>query len=167
MNITLSKLDKTLRFFLSAYIITLTIGVAIGLIYVRTTTNMSAQGTIERYNGNDEGEIDFEMQVNYAKSISELLMTTHNHIFGFSFIFLSIGMIFYFNSIIEGFWKKFLMVEPLISAVVTFGSIWGMRFIHENFVYLIFISATLLYLSYFAMAGISFYELVFKSDSRN
>ncbi len=98
------------------------------------------------------------------KPISEMLITTHNHILGFSFIFFITGMIFYFNSIISGFWKSFLLIEPTISIVITFGSIWLMRFVHEDFVYLTILSSVILYLSFFIMAGVSAYELKFKKS---
>ncbi len=164
MNIELYKFNKSLKKLLSTYLIVLTVGVLCGLLFLNSTTSFSSKGAIERFKGSDVVELDDEIDFNisYEKSLSEMLMTTHNHVLGFSFIFISLGIIFYFNSIIVGFWKNFLIVEPFVSILVSFGSIWGMRFIDENFVYITIISASLLYLSYFIIAGVSFYELVFK-----
>ncbi|MCH8326424.1 MAG: hypothetical protein IIB83_07685 [Bacteroidetes bacterium] len=100
----------------------------------------------------------------YPKTISEMLITTHNHLIGFALIFFAIGLIFYFNSIITGFWKIFLMIEPLVSTIVTFASIWGMRYIAQEFVYLAAVSSALIYLSFFIMSVIIFYELIFKKN---
>ncbi len=164
MNIKLFELDKTLKNFLIAILFVLTTGLGTGLIYLNYTTDYTPKGTIQRYNGTDiEQEMDdFDIPEYYPKPISEILITTHNHILGFSFIFFITGLIFYFNSIINGFWKSFLLIEPPISIVITFGSIWLMRFVHENFVYLTFFSSIILYFSFFFMVSVSVYELKFK-----
>ncbi|MCH7770305.1 MAG: hypothetical protein IIA49_04710 [Bacteroidetes bacterium] len=164
MSYKLFELDKTLKNFLIAILFVLTTGLGAGLIYLNYTTDYTPKGTIERFNGtNIEQEMDdFDIPENYPKPISEMLITTHNHILGFSFIFFITGMIFYFNSIINGFWKAFLLIEPTISIVITFGSIWLMRYLHEDFVYLTIFSSIILYLSFFFMASVSVYEMKFK-----
>ncbi len=163
MNITLKSLSNSLKKFIAVYIIVVSIGVGIGLTFLHHTTSFSPKGTIERFNGdklNDDS--DFEVQVNYSKPISEMLITTHNHVLGLAFIFFSIGIIFYFNTVINGKWKLFIMIEPLISIIISFGSIWLMRYVQEEFVYLAVISASIMYLSFYFMAFISLYELIFK-----
>jgi len=164
MSKKLFELDKTLKNFLMAIIFVMSCGVITGLIYLNYTTGYSSEGTSLRFNGSNEtsSEDDFEIPDNYPKPVSEMLITTHNHILGFSFIFFIIGSIFYFNSIIEDFWKTFLLVEPIISVLITFGSLWLMRYYDSNFVYLAILSSTVLYLSYFIMAFVSLYELKFK-----
>ena len=164
MEIRLFKLEKGLKLLLSFFLIVLTIGVSVGVVYLKFTTKMNAKGTIERYNGSTETE--FEVQENYPKSISEMLVTTHSHVIIFAIIFLIIGIIFYFSSIINGFWKIFLITEPLISTLVTFTSIWGIRFIDELFVYLTIFSAILMYLSFYIMSFLALYELIFMKNER-
>jgi len=169
MNYKLFELDKALKNFLIAILFVLTTGLGTGLIYLNYTTKYSTKGATERFNGTniEQGIDDFGIPDNYPKPISEMLITTHNHILGFSFIFFITGMIFYFNSIINGLWKSFLLIEPTISIVITFGSIWLMRFVHEDFVYLTILSSAILYLSFFIMAGCSAYELIFKKISNH
>jgi hypothetical protein len=164
MNIKLFELDSTLKNFLLAILFVLTCGVVIGLIYLNQTTNYSLDGATERFNGSEQvgGEDEFAIPENYPKPLQEMLLTTHNHIFGFTFLFFITGIIFYFNSVLTGFWKTFLLVEPILSVLVTFGSIWLMRYIDAGFVYLTIISSVLLYLSFFVMAAVSAYELIFK-----
>jgi hypothetical protein len=162
----LYKLDKTLKRFLSTFVIVLTIGVSVGLLYLKYTTNMTSDGTVERYNGSKMSDDEFEIVENYQKPISEMLLTTHSHIITFSLIFVFLGIIFYFNSLIVGFWKDFLIVEPLISTIITFSSIWGIRYIHEGFVYITFISSSLMYISFYLMSVISIYELMFKKNEK-
>jgi len=167
MSYKLFEFDKTLKNFLIAILFVLTTGLGTGLIYLSYTTNYTPKGTAERFNGTniEQGINDFDIPENYPKPISEMLLTTHNHILGFSFIFFITGLIFYFNSIINGFWKSFLLIEPIISIVITFGSIWLVRFVHEDFVYLTILSSSILYLSFFIMVGVSAYELKFKNES--
>jgi len=163
MNITLKSLSSSLKKFIAVYIIVISIGVGTGLTFLNHKTSFSPKGTIARFNGDKKNiDSDFEIQENYPKPISEMLITTHNHILGLAFIFFSIGLIFYFNSIIIGKWKLFIMIEPLVSIIISFGSIWLMRFVDEHFVYLAVVSASIMYLSFYFMAIISLYELIFK-----
>jgi len=166
MNIKLYQLESSLKKFLSAFVIVLSIGVIMGLAYLSQTTSYSTKKTIERFNGS-QINIDDEMvdiPDTYPKPVSEMLLSTHNHIIGFSLLFFAIGFIFYFNSVINGSWKLFLIIEPLVSTIVTFGSIWGMRFITKEFVYLAALSSTLIYLSFFTMSTVILYELIFKKN---
>lgn len=164
MNQKLFQLNSDLKKILFLFVFTLTIGVSVGILYLSQTTNLSASGTISRYNG-DTVEDEFEIPENYPKSFGELLLTTHNHVISFSLIFILLGLVFYFNSVITGKLKTLLIVEPFISTIVTFGSIWLVRFWDENFIYLTIISAVLLYTSFYIMSFVILYELLFKKES--
>lgn len=167
MKIELYKLDRQLKNFLLIFVLVMTTGVGTGLAFLYTTTGMSSSGTVTRYNGSEvaDSEDEFEIPEHYPKPISELLITTHNHIISMALIFLSVGMIFYFNTVVNGFWKGFLLFEPMVSVVLTFGSIWGMRFLNPSFVYLTMLSGILMYTSYFVIVGILVYELKFKKST--
>ena len=159
----LHQLEKNLKYFLSLFLIVMSVGVTIGLIYVRTTTNISSQGTVNRYAGSEVKD-EFDIPEHYPKPVSDMLMTTHNHIISFAMIFGMIGILFYFNSMITGTWKFILMAEPLISTIITFGSIWGIRFISPEFAYITIISGVLMYITYYVMVGMMLYELLLYSE---
>ena len=161
----LCQLDNILKYFLSLFLIVMTIGVTIGLIYVRTTTNISTKGTVHQYAGSETKD-EFDIPVHYPKPISDMLMTTHNHIISFAMIFGMIGVLFYFNSMITGMWKFALMAEPLISTLITFGSIWGIRCITPEFAYITMISGILMYITYYLMVGVMLYELLLYSEKK-
>ncbi len=164
-KISLSQLEKPLRIFLFAFVLVLTTAVITGIIYLYTKTSLTPKGALVNYNGDEVKEGDeIGIPENYPKPINELLLTTHNHLFGFAFIFFSLGGIFYFSSVVKGFWKAFLMTEPLFSAIITWGSLWLMRFVHPGFVWLTAMSSVILYLSFFIMVGIVSYELLFKKS---
>ena len=166
MNYSLFQFDKTLKKFLIAILFTLSCGVVTGLIFLNHTTALSPKGAEVHFKGSEQnsGADEFDIPENYPKPVSEMLITTHNHIFGFTMIFFITGIIFYFNSIINGGWKTFLLVEPVLSILITFGSIWGIRYLHPSFTYLAIASSSVLYLSFFIMAGVSVYELAFKKS---
>lgn len=149
--------NKSLKIFFIVYLLVITIGVSTGLTFLKHTTSLTPKGAVARFNGDEIKSED--IIENYPKPISEMLLTTHNHVLGLSFIFLSVGLIFYFYSRIKERWKLFLMIEPLISIVVTFGSIWLMRFVNKNFVYLAAASSFLMYLCFYVMVSIALFEL--------
>ena len=161
----LHQLDIILKYFLSLLLIVMTIGVTIGIIYVQSTTNISTEGTVHQYAGSETKD-EFDIPEHYPKPISDMLMTTHNHIISLAMIFGMIGLLFYFNSMITGIWKFVFMAEPLISTLITFGSIWGIRFIASEFAYITMISGILMYLAYYIMVGIMLYELLLYSEKK-
>lgn len=165
MNIQLFNLDKTLKLFLAAYIILILAGMVSGLAYLYTTTDYTPKGTMERINGSEINvEDDFEIPEKYPKPASELFVTIHNHLLGFAAFLLPLGFIFYFNVTIKGFLKAFIMIEPMFGAIITFGSMWLIRFVHPYFAYLTIISSLLIYACFFTMAAVCLYELLIKKD---
>lgn len=162
MKTDLRYLNKDLKSILVLYIIVLTIGILLGLLYISNITDSSTQGMVNNIKGNEELRDEFTEDINLGKSVNSLLMTTHNHILGFAFIFLSITLIFNYNTIIKGRLKRFIIIEPFISIILTFGSFWLIKFVHPSFYLLTIFSAILLYGSYFLMAGISIYDLLKK-----
>ena len=160
-NILLHQLPAKLKLLLLLTVVNLTVGVGIGLYYVANTTELTPTGTAEHFSGS-EIDAEFDIPEKYPKPVSELLITTHNHILSLSLIFLVIGGIFYFNSSISSGMKTFLIAEPFISIITTFGGIWLMRFVHPAFVYLVIPSGILMYGCYFVMAGVLLYELGLK-----
>ncbi len=155
----MNKMTKQVIYLQICFLIMITIGVSIGLGLVLQSTHLTPTGTIEQYVGsltNDE----FEIPEHFPKPIQEMLMTTHSHVLSFSIIFLIIGFIFSQNTIISGKLKTFLIIEPYIAILTTFGGIWLMRYIHNYFVYLIIPSGVLMYTSFYIMVTISLVDLL-------
>ena len=161
----LYEFPRKLKFLCFITVMNLTIGVGVGLYYVFQTTQLTTNGTEEHFRGSIIKD-DFEIPEKYPKPTSELLNTTHTHILSMTFIFLIIGGLFYFNSIITGILKTFLIIEPFISILLTFGGIWLIRFIHPSFSYLVIISGSLMYLCFFIMIITISYELIMKNNKR-
>ena len=72
----LHQLDNNLKYFLSLFLIVMTIGVTIGLIYVRSTTNISAEGTVHRYAGSEaKDEFDITNNTDEEQKLFDMLET--------------------------------------------------------------------------------------------
>ncbi|MBI5216693.1 MAG: hypothetical protein HY960_13150 [Ignavibacteriae bacterium] len=158
----LKDADTTLRLFLTAFLLVLTIGYSIGLFFVEHKSSGSPSGLVEEYRGTPEGIESAELK--YEKSADEMYIFLHNHILSLSFVFFALGGLFYFSSIKES-WKTLLMVEPLIAIITTFGGIWAMRFVSEHFVWLVLISGTSMVGCYFVMVGLMLKELWFRKTN--
>uniref|UniRef100_A0A7V3E795 Uncharacterized protein n=1 Tax=Ignavibacterium album TaxID=591197 RepID=A0A7V3E795_9BACT len=161
MSMKIFQFPKQLKFLIASLLLSLTFGVIIGLGFLYYTTSYSTTKAIERYNGSQITN-EFEIAENYPKPISEIFITTHNHIIAFTLIFTVVGFIFYFTSIPNNRLKNFLLIEPFISIIISFGSLWLIRFVNENFVYLMAVSSSFIYLSYFTMVSLILYEIFFK-----
>ena len=157
-------LDDTLKKFLLTFLLLLTSGLVSGLVYLFSTTNFAPEKTVIRYAGEQKqgNEDEFDIPETYPKPFSEMLLTTHTHLLGFAFIFFPVGLLFYCNSVLVGGWKLFLLVEPMLSILITFSSLWAVRYLSPVFVYVTITSGLLTYLSYFIMTGILFYELAIR-----
>ena len=156
-NLKLKDLDQTAKIFLSFFLITMLIGIFTGLGYIYYTTDMNPGGTIEHYKGSKV--LDDEIPEEFPKPLEGMILTTHAHVNSFALISLVIGMIFYFNSYINGKLKLLLMIEPFVSTIITFTSLWFLRYMNDQFVYIVMISSFLMYLFWAIMILISLYEL--------
>ena len=158
---TLQTLDKNLKKILIYYLITLGVGFSLGVLYVYLNSEFSSSGMIEQYLGNND---DWDPKL--PKTLQDLVSHTHEHITMFSIIFLSLGIIFLYNSTIKGFWKRFLMIEPFLSIIITFGGFFVIRYVTINFSYMIIISSLLMYICFYVMLIISLYELIFLNKNK-
>lgn len=167
MGITLAKLPTNFRYLIALFLLTLTLGVGLGLAYVFSSTRFSVQG-IEKTYGSEKAVVstsqndDLELngQQYYAKTAKELLMTTHNHVLSLSVIFFLVSLLAYFTESTSSMLKKIIIFEPFMSIWLTFGGMWGVRFIDPVFKYLILFSSFLLYSVFFITIVILFYELI-------
>ena len=159
-SLKLKYLDSTAKTFLAFFLITIQLGILIGIGYIYYTTDLNPEGTIEHYNGSEIIENDIPEE--FPKPLEGMILTTHAHVNSFAMISLIIGFIFYFNSIISNRFKLFLMIEPFLSTIITFSSIWIMRYLNDSFVYLVMISSMLMYLCWSIMIIVSLYEIILK-----
>lgn len=159
-KIQLRNLDTTAKTFLIFFLTTMLVGIFTGLGYIYYTTDMNTHGTIEHYNGSivEKDEIPEE----FPKPLEGMILTTHAHVNSFALISFAIGIVFYFGSIITGKLKMFILIEPFISTMITFISLWLLRYVNESFVYIVMTSGILMYSFWIIMIVLSIYEILFK-----
>ena len=152
----INSLDTHLKKLLIYYLFTIGIGFSLGVLYVYLNSEFSNTGMVEQYVGNND-----EWEPKLPKTLKDLVSHTHEHITMFSIIFLSLGLIFSYNSVIKGFWKSFLILEPFISIIITFGGFFVIRYITTTFSYVIMISSFFMYICFYIMLFVCLYELIF------
>lgn len=138
--------DNTLRLFLTAFIVVLTAGYVIGIVFVDHTTSITPVGIEEQFLGTPETFDNAEMK--FAKSSHEMFVFLHNHILSLSLVFFAVGGILYFSSIVSERAKRWLMVEPLVAVLTTFGGIALVRFVSPLFSWLVLLSGASLFFCY-------------------
>ena len=156
---TLREQNDQVKLLIVAFTICLVVGVSIGLVYIYTTESTSAAGTIEHYRGSDVTG-DFDIPYKYPKTFEGMLLTTHTHVIAFAIIFLILGLFWAMNSIVVGWWKLFFLVEPFVSVLITFLSLWGIRYVSDSFSYISMVFGILTYTSFYLMAWIILLDLL-------
>ncbi|CAM1333348.1 hypothetical protein [Tenacibaculum aestuariivivum] len=117
------QFPKEIKLLIVAFICTLSIGFFGGISFVRDTTNSNPKGIEERYLGNENDEEASTMK--FKKSSGEIKTLVHNHILSLSVIFFLFATIVATTSINKRL-KLFLMIEPFVSIILTFGGIYLM-----------------------------------------
>jgi len=153
----LREADLTLRLFLTAFVVVLSLGYAVGVFFVDHTTSVSPSGVGEEFTGSPNPETAPEMK--FAKSMHEMYVLIHNHVLSLALVFFAVGGIFYFSSLVPDRFKLFLLVEPLLAIVTTFGGIALVRFVAVEFSWLVIISGISLFACFATMAALILVEL--------
>lgn len=163
MNYTLSALPSELKKMCLMILIVLSLGMCLGIYFIKLNSSFKPKSVVEHYNGSELSSED-EFGISYAKNMKEITLTVHTHVMSFTFVFTILGFIFYGVNSISQKLKQFLLIEPFLSIITTFGSMYLIRFVHSDFVYLMIFSSTVLYVSFFAMVFISIRELFFVNN---
>ena len=121
LNGLIHTLPKEFKLLIGAFIIVLSIGFYTGLLFVGETSSANPNGIEEHYLGNED---DDEAKVmRFKKSDREMLTLVHNHILSMSIIFFLVGLLVAITKL-EKKLKLFLIVEPFVSVILTFGGLY-------------------------------------------
>jgi len=152
---------KELKLLIGTFLVVLSIGFFSGLSFVGETSSFSSNGIQENYLGNEDDEAAEVMK--FEKTDREMLSVIHTHILSMSMIFFLVALIVFHVDFNTGF-KKFLMIEPLVSVVTTFG---GLYFLWKGILwmkYIVMISGMLMTLSYTLSILLVFWALFKKRN---
>ena len=121
LNGLIYSFPKELKLLIGAFIILLSLGFFTGLLFVGETSSANPNGIEEQYLGNEHDEEAEVMK--FKKSDQEMLTLVHNHILSMSIIFFLVGLILSTTQLNKKL-KLFLMIEPFVSVLLTFGGIY-------------------------------------------
>ncbi len=141
----ISTFPKYVRQFIFFFTLALSFGYFSGFKFLMGSTDLKAGGIETHYNGNEDVP-DAETMV-FKKTENEILTTIHGHAVSFSLIFLGLGGIL-LTLPIKRKLKKFLLIEPFISVILTFGGIWLLWKGVTWFKYVVMVSGTMLTLTF-------------------
>ena len=148
---------KQVKMLIGAFLITLSVGFYGSIKFVNLTTNSTPQGVEENYLGNENDEEATVMK--FKKSEREILTIIHGHILSLSVIFLLLGALVAMTNLPDK-WQSYIIVEPFLSILLTFGGIYFLWKGHVWCKYVIIISGILMTLSFLAGTFSVFYALI-------
>lgn len=158
-NGLLLRLPKEIKSFLAVFVLVLSVGYVTGLLFVGQTESTTPEGIEENYLGNED-EPDAEV-MKFKKGYREMLTTIHTHVLSMSMIFFLLGGILVFTQLNQKL-KFFLIIEPFLSVLLTFGGIYFVWQGVEWMKYVVLISGMLMTFCFVCSAGIILYQLLFK-----
>jgi len=155
------QFPKEIKSMIFIFVIVLSVGFYGGLSFVNNTTSMQPSGVESHYLGNENDEEAEVMK--FKKNKREILTIVHNHILSLSVIFFLLSLILSTTSINKKL-KYFLMVEPFLSVILTFGGIYFLWSGILWFKYIIIFSGVLMTLSFVLATGSILYQLLFSKS---
>ncbi len=155
---TIHILPKNIKVFIVLFLIALSFGFFTGFSFLHITTSLTPDGIENHYMGNEDDENAEEMI--FKKSEREILNIIHTHVLSISLIFLTLGSILTTTSVNKKL-KAFLLIEPFVSIVLTFGGIWILWKEILWFRYVIMLSGILLTASFIMIVCLILWQLIF------
>lgn len=159
-NGLISTLPREIKLLIGAFVIVLSVGFYTGLLFVRETSTAKPNGIEEHYLGNENDENAEVMR--FKKSNREMLTLVHNHILSMSIIFFLIGILVSITELGRKL-KLFLIVEPFLSVLLTFGGIYLLWTGILWMKYIVMISGVLMTLT-FTCSTLIILRQLFKKD---
>ena len=158
---TIDTWSYPLRLMTAFFLVVLSIGFFTGIRFVSETDSTSAEGLVKHYNGNEQEEDVMVMK--FKKSPQEMLTIVHTHILSMSMLFFLTGFLLAQTAINQSL-KLFLILDPFVSILLTFGGLYLIWFGIEWFRYIVIFSGIAMTLAYSVAVIIIFKHLhLFKS----
>jgi len=159
INGLIYQLPTLIRSLIIAFVLVLSIGFYTGLLFVSDTSDVSVSGIEEQYNGNELQQNADIMK--FKKSSREMLTIIHTHILSMSLIFFLLGGLLSITRLNKQL-KYFLVLEPFLSVILTFGGIYLMWLGITWMKYIVLISGILMTVSFILSSLIVLYQCICK-----
>lgn len=127
------------------------VGYTTSLVFVWQTTRMVPPGIAARYRG-EGAEASATGAMQFPKSFAEMLTITHTHLLGMAVIFVLTGLGVALCELPSERWRRILVVEPFAALLVSFTSMWLMRYADPRFAWLLEASSVVMALTFYAQS---------------
>ena len=155
---SIHRFPKEIKLTILAFVTLLSIGFFGGLSFVNKTTEMKPSGIETNYLGNENDELATVMK--FKKNEQEMLTIVHNHILSMSVIFFLMSLLLATTSINKKL-KYFLMFEPFLSVILTFGGIYVLWKGFLWFKYIVLLSGILMTSTFAVSVLIIWHQILF------
>ncbi len=137
------------------------VGYTTALVYVWQTTRLIPSGIVDHYRGSESTE----GVMHFPKSFSEMLSITHTHLLAMVVIFVLSGVSLALCETVPEGRKRFLITEPFVALLVSFGAMWLMRYADPRFSILLALSSGIMAATFYLQSGLVLRELGFREPS--
>ena len=134
------------------------VGYTTSLLFIRHTTGMTPAGVAARYRGAEAEAAAADMQ--FPKSLAEMLTITHTHLFSMAVIFVISGLCLALCVRPSEWWRRALIAEPFVALLVSFSSMWLMRYVDARFSWLLALSSALMAVTFYVQSFFVLRELM-------
>jgi hypothetical protein len=134
------------------------VGYTTGLFFIHHTTGMTPPGVAEQYRGTDSTVVS-DAAMKFPKSYPEMLNITHTHLLSMAAIFIVSGLALALCERPGPRWRKILVVEPFVALLVSFSSMWLMRYVDPRFSWLLALSSGLMAVTFYVQSFLVLREL--------
>ena len=141
LNGLIYSLPKEFKNLVVPFILVLSIGYFVSILLVDHTSSLSPTGIEENYLGNESK--DPQDIYKFKKTKYQIYNLLHSHIISMSIIFFITGLLLLITDL-NYYFKMFLIIEPCVSILMTFGGIYLLWNGVAWMKYVIFISSTIM-----------------------
>ena len=141
LNGLIYSLPKEFKNLVVPFILVLSIGYFVSILLVDHTSSLSPTGIEENYLGNESK--DPQNIYKFKKTKYQIYNLLHSHIISMSIIFFITGLLLLITDL-NYYFKMFLIMEPFVSILMTFGGIYLLWNGVAWMKYVIFISSTIM-----------------------
>lgn len=139
------------------------VGYTTSLLFVHHTTGMTPPGVAAHYRGSDPAASDAAMQ--FPKTYTEMLTITHTHLLAMAAIFAFSGFALALCDRPAASVRRLLIVEPFVALLISFASMWLMRYADARFSWLLSLSSAVMAVTFYVQSFFILRELAVAAEA--
>jgi len=133
------------------------VGYTTSLLFIHHTTGLTPGGVAARYRGS---KVESAEAMQFPKSLAEMLTITHTHLLSMAVIFVLSGVALALCSRPTEPWRRFLIAEPFVALLISFSSMWLMRYVDARFSWLLALSSGIMAVTFYLQSFFILRELL-------